>query len=140
VRYIDELRAHGGELWTQDAGAAQRFGLNWIRGVGEAGLGRKAVHFGGNSGFQAINLAYLWGASRIVLLGFDMQVGRGGESHWFGSHPDGHGFGNPTIFDSWIKHLKILARDLNDQGVDVFNATRETALTCFTRCRIHDLP
>jgi len=140
VKYIDELRAHGAELWTQDPGAAQRFGLNWIRGVGEAGLGRKAVHFGGNSGFQAINLAYLWGAQRIVMLGFDMQVGPKGASHWFGDHPENKGFGNPKVFDSWIKHLKILARDLNDQGIDVFNCTRTTSVTSFVRCRIADLP
>lgn len=134
------MRAHGAELWTQDAGAAQKHGLQWIRGEGTAGLGRRHIHWGGNSGFQAINLAYLFGAARIVLLGFDMQVGPTGESHWFGDHPRNQGFANPKKFNSWIRHLEILGRDLSDQRVDVFNATRHTALTCFPQIPLERLP
>jgi hypothetical protein len=127
-------------LWTQDAEAAQQFGLRWIRGEGTAGLGRKHIHWGGNSGFQAINLAYLWGAKRIILLGFDMQVSPAGDSHWFGEHPKHQGFLNPTKFNSWIRHLETLGRDLSDAGIDVFNATRQTALTCFPLIPIDRIP
>jgi hypothetical protein len=134
------MREHGAELWTQDAGAAQLHGLQWIRGEGTAGLGRRHLHWGGNSGFQAINLAYLWGARRIVLLGFDMQPGLAGESHWFGDHPRGQGFANPTTFNSWIRHLETLGRDLSDQGVYVFNATRRTAVRCFPQISIDRIP
>jgi hypothetical protein len=134
------MRAHGAELWTQDVDAAQRWGLNWIHGKGETGLGRKWIHWGGNSGYQAINLAYLWGAARIVLLGFDMQCAPDGASHWFGDHPGNQGFLNPKKFNSWIRHLETLGRDLNDQGVDVFNASRQTALTCFAQIPIERIP
>lgn len=134
------MKAHGAELWTQDGPASQRHGLRWIRGEGTAGLGRQHLHWGGNSGFQAINLAYLFGAQRIVLLGFDMQCGPRGESHWFGDHPTHQGFANPKTFDSWIRHLKILARDLADQGVQVYNATRQTALGCFPLVTLEQLP
>lgn len=75
-----------------------------------------------------------------MLLGFDMQVGPTGESHWFGDHPKGKGFANPVVFNSWINHLKVMARDLADQSVDVFNASRATALGCFTRAQIETLP
>jgi hypothetical protein len=134
------VREHGAELWTQDPGAAQRHGLNWVRGEGTAGLGRKHIHWGGNSGFQAINLAYLWGVRRIVLLGFDMQCGADGQSHWFGDHPRNQGFDNPKKFNAWIRHLDTLARDLGDQAVVVLNASRQTALSCFARLPIDQIP
>jgi hypothetical protein len=41
---------------------------------------------GPDSGYMAINLAYLLGASRIVLLGYDMGF-TAGESHWHEDHP-----------------------------------------------------
>lgn len=140
VKYLDEMRAHGAEIWTQSGDAAKKHGLNYITGKQDPGLGRDVLHFGGNSGFQAINLAYLWGATTIVLLGFDMKTSPKGASHWFGDHPIGQGFGNPTIFDGWIKNLKTAARDLDDEGVHVFNCSRDTALTFWPRCTIQSLP
>jgi hypothetical protein len=49
------------------------------------------IGWGGNGGFHAINLAIQFGARRIVLVGFDMNLQRG--YHWFGRH---HGMSNPT--------------------------------------------
>lgn len=134
------MRAHGAELWTQDLDSARQHGLQWVKGEGTQGLGRKHIHWGGNSGFQAINLAYLFGAARIVLLGFDMQCGDDGLSHWFGDHPTEQGFMNPKKFNAWIKHLEILGRDLADQGVTVINATRRSALECFPQMPIEQIP
>lgn len=140
LKYIDEMRAHGAELWTQDVDAARTFGLHWIRGEGTQGLGRKSIHWGGNSGFQAMNLAYLFGAKRLVLLGFDMQRGEDDRCHWFGDHPAGQGFANPRKFNHWIRAMDVLARDLADQGVQVINATRRTALKCFPQSPIEQIP
>ncbi|HCZ48509.1 MAG TPA: hypothetical protein DCZ11_05850, partial [Gammaproteobacteria bacterium] len=39
------------------------------------------IHQGGNSGYQALNLAVLLGAERVILLGYDMHGG-----HWHGRH------------------------------------------------------
>ena len=64
---------HNAELWTQDAGAAERFGIKRVKGVNRKGLGENCIHTGGNSGYQAINLAYLWKAKKIILLGFTMR-------------------------------------------------------------------
>lgn len=138
--YIQQMREHGAELWTQDPRAAQKHNLFWVKGAHEAGLGRGKIHFGGNSGYQAICLAYLWGCTRIVLLGFDMQLGPNDQVHWFGNHPKGQGFSDPILFNSWIKHFSILGRDLNDAGIDVYNASRQTAITAFTRCTLEALP
>jgi hypothetical protein len=82
---------------------------------------------GQNSGYQAINLAVHLGASRIVLLGYDMQPSPEGVDHFFGDHA--HGVRVPFLdlrpyFDSLVEPLKAL-------GVQVLNATRRTALSCF---------
>jgi hypothetical protein len=37
---------------------------------------------GGNSGFQALNIAAQFGATRILLIGFDMHAAKG--AHWYG--------------------------------------------------------
>lgn len=121
-------RETSAELWTQEAGAAKRYGLQRIKSRRADGLGRDVVHQGGNSGYQAINLAYLWGAKRIVLLGFDMQH-TGGVSHWHGDHPWKKGVKPPVR--NWVPRFSKLAEDLEREGVGVVNATRQTALKCF---------
>src|SRR6056297_1835559 len=55
---------------------------------------------GGNSGYQAINLAVLLGYRRLILLGYDMQL-TGGHTHWHGPH---RGMNNPRAdtLSRWI--------------------------------------
>lgn len=96
--------------------------------VGTVGAGR-------NSGFQALNLAAQWGASPIILLGFDMQGETGG--HWYGrnnwmqaNNPDQYSYHN------WKRAFEAAAPALMERGVEVINASRETALTCFRRMLI----
>lgn len=134
-RYHAEVAAnYSGELWTQDPAAAKKFNLHHIPGVSQRGLGREAIHFGGNSGYQAMNLAYLWGVRKMVLLGFDMQM-TNGKQHYFGRHPyHDHGQGpSAALFRNWITQFHDLARDLKAAQVQVVNATRESALDCFNR-------
>jgi hypothetical protein len=94
-------------------------------------LGRECIHFGGNSGYQAVNLAFLRGARRIVLLGYDMGAGEDGASHWHGDHPGGLNRSLP--FHVWREAFPQLAADLATEGVRVINASRRTALGCFER-------
>jgi len=132
-RYHGEIqRDFTGELWTQSDRCAKKYGINLWQGQSAAGLGREKIHFGNNSGYQAINLAYLLGAKSIILLGFDMkrQVGK---THFFGDHPyhkQGQG-PNDSVMQRWCKNFMALAHDLSAEGVQVYNATRETALKAF---------
>jgi hypothetical protein len=131
--YIKEIRtAFKGNLWTQSVPAGQKYGLNVWPGQSIEGLGRYKIHFGGNSGHQAINLAFLLGAHKIILLGFDMQR-TNDQSHFFGDHPyHRHGQGaQPSQFTRWIVNMEGIARDLEFEGVQVINASRQTALRCF---------
>ena len=113
--------------------AAQN-GIEALQGAHNAGLGRKLIHFNGNSGAQAINLAYLMGATRVILLGYDM--GATGHSHWFGSHPEGLMNGN---YSGYVGNFSKLASDLKREGVEVINCTPTTALTQFPKAEIGDI-
>jgi len=130
VYYQEAKSEFAGELCTQDVKAWEKYGITRIEGEAKPGLGREKIHFGGNSGYQAINIAYLFGATKIVLLGYDMQK-TDGKSHWHGDHPKGL-HKNPMMA-SWIKNFGQLARDLNDEGVETINATRNTALEMFKK-------
>ena len=100
------------------------------------GLGDEVIHTCGNSGHQAINLAYLEGAKEIILLGYDMQVTKG-LNHWHGNHK--RGLLNKECYKGWIAHMNILAQQIKAKGVKVINASRETALTCFERKKLEDI-
>jgi hypothetical protein len=136
-RYGDEVCGFQGERWTRDEAAAMKFRLHLVRKREGKGLCRERgyVHTGGNSGFQAVNLAWHFGAKRIVLLGFDMHRQDGG--HWHGEHHDIKG--RPMLsapkshISVWRTEFQAMAFDLRAEGVSVVNATEGTALTCFPR-------
>ena len=139
VYYADVLaKCPGAALWCYERKAAKSHDrLLCVEGSAKArGLNRASmrVNAGGNSGFQAINLAYHLGATRIILLGYDMQ----GNTHWHGAHPAGLNNGHSHYAD-WRSRLGELAKDLEAEGVEVINATRDTALTCFRRVVLEKL-
>lgn len=123
-----------GECWTISAGARDRFGLFWCYGQDYGGLSpaRDYIHTGKNSGFQAIGLAYLFGASRIILVGFDMQAD-GRKQHWHGNHPPGLANGGEGRYAAWRRAMEHLALDIKRTNCKVLNASRRTALKCFQR-------
>lgn len=92
---------------------------------------------GGNSGFQAMNLAIQFGARRILLVGFDM-TDQGG-LHWYGRNnwPMAN---NPArdSFERWISAFNAAVPTLREIGVEVFNASAYSALTCFPKVTVAD--
>ena len=125
-----------GEKWSYSKDAVLQYGLNWAESEEGIGLGKNKIRLGGNSGYQAINLCYLKGAKRIILLGYDMQR-TGGKSHHHGDHP-GH-LSRSSSYGAWVKNFRHLASDLKGQGVEVLNATRETALDSFQKVNLEDV-
>ena len=107
-------------------------GINVIRSAPHAGISvdRSLIHTGANSGFQALNLAILAGASRVFLLGYDMQE-TGGKSHWFGDHPGSLKRTSPYAL--FRKSFDDAADQIARLGVEVINCSSETSLTCFPR-------
>jgi hypothetical protein len=88
-----------GERWTSHSTSmaviddkslvAHRYDLNFVLAKHGKGFSKdpQCIHYGSpeHSGFQAVNLAILAGAKRIVLVGFD--YGYSAEPHFFGAHP-----------------------------------------------------
>lgn len=95
------------------------------------------VGAGGNSGFQALNLAVQFGARRILLLGFDMQDRSG--VHWYGRNNWTSG-NNPSEsnFRRWKAAFNAAVPDLQRLGVEVVNGSPITDLTCFRRQSVAD--
>lgn len=121
-----------GERWTCNDRAAEEFGLSHVEPIhgGDFQYRDGAIHAGNNSGYQSIQLAQMFGATRIILLGFDFQR-TGGQNHWHGDHPAG--FANGGNYKEWGRQMAILNTFLQSVGVEVINCTRETALECFKK-------
>lgn len=123
---LNHAKMDRSKCWTQDRNSAERWQLNWIRQSARPGLGTKDLHVNGNSGFGAINLAFLFGCRRILLLGFDMRE-VGGKKHWHPDHP------KPCVqnmpFKEWLFKSVALAKDLKTAGCSVVNCTPNSALT-----------
>lgn len=86
---------------------------------------------GGNSGFQALNLAVQFGCAKIILVGFDMHDQNG--IHWHGKH-DGN-LRNPTrqSLGKWRAAIDRQAGLLEQIGVRVLNASPVSALTAYPK-------
>lgn len=128
IAALRRARANPGG-WTTCRSSAERFGLNFTRGANERGLGKNRVHSGGNSGYAAINLAYLFGARRVLLAGFDMKFGPAGERHWHPDHP--RPCVQEQLFDEWLGKFSALAEDAKAAGLEIVNCTPDSALTVF---------
>lgn len=129
-----------GERWTQHSHRRNDVpGLSVIESRGGNGVappGSDFIYTGSNSGFQAMGLAVVWGARRVVFLGLDLST-TGGASHWHGDHVQPLR-NNPLTLAHFVRAFKHAAPLLADLGVDVVNASRVTALEAFPRMTIQE--
>jgi len=89
-----------------------------------------------NSGASAINLAVHFGASRIILLGFDMRQSVDGRNNYHSAHDS-----NPpaTVYER--RFLPVFPRiraDLDALGVECLNATPGTQLHEFPKVDLRE--
>jgi len=92
---------------------------------------------GDNSGYQAVNLAILLGAKKIILTGYDMDYDAQGKSHWFGNHKT---LINPPInrLKQFAANFNTLADDLMDD-IKIINCSIHTKITAFKQANIKDV-
>ena len=140
-RYGRDVDGFVGLKLSTDANACRRYPY-----LGRVGLDRTSdklnllvkgrVGWGGNSGFQALNLAAQFGAKRIVLVGYDMTTARG--VHWHGRHPTG--LHNPTENNiiRWRRAIDGASADLAGLGIDVLNASPASMLTAYPKVSFLD--
>lgn len=142
--WADVLMAFDSKWWRQYGSEAKaEFKgklLTCSQGAGYAGIptmhGQAWFRSFGNSGTASIALAVFAGAAKVILLGYDCQK-TGGKSHWHGDHPPM--LSNAGSMGEWPRKFANVARFSREQGVEVLNASRETALTCFPLVSLEDV-
>lgn len=92
------------------------------------------IGWAGNSGFQALNLAAQFGASTIILVGFDMHLTNG--DHWHPPHGAGHARPKPNDVDRHRRATDAAADVLNAHGIRVFNASPYSALQNYPKLEL----
>lgn len=92
---------------------------------------KDAICHGNNSGYAAINLAYLLGAKRIILLGYDMK-NDGSRGHYHDGYPVPV-TGNNIYKDQFIPGFQIIADLLRQKNIEVYNASMTSALTVWPK-------
>jgi len=151
--YWGLVHKHPAEKWSSNWDAHQMFGINWISEKNAPGLSTDptVIHHGHGSGFSLVNLVYLMGAERIVLLGYDLRYssdydGRSckigsGPRHYFGEYPEGLRHW-PSVHVRGGVHTELceLYRSVADQDlIEVINCTPDSALDCFQRMSIESV-
>lgn len=124
-----------GYRWTSSQMAYRKYGATWMQPVQALGLVSTPgqIAHGYNSGYQAINTAYHLGASRLILLGFDMMPSED-KNHFHGDHEK---LPNPAKadFKRWLAAFDCM----DTLGMEIINCSRQTALTCFERANLEDV-
>lgn len=148
------LAAYPAQKWTVSREAADRYGLHWTAEKNAPGLSAdpNVIHHGHGGGYSMLNLAFLMGAQRIVLLGYDLKYAGdyNGRAQQVGSSPR-HYFGEyPKELQHWpsarvqngihVELLELYASVAKQNAVEIVNCTGpNSALTCFPTRSIEDL-
>jgi hypothetical protein len=89
------------------------------------------VGWGGNSGFNALNMVAQLAPAKIILVGYDMTRKNG--AHWHDPHPTG--LSNPTngSIDRWRIVMDNAAKTLAEHGNYVINASEDSTLRNYAK-------
>ena len=99
---------------------------------------KDAVCFNNNTGLSAIDLAYHFGAKRIILLGFDMTIGPL-NSHIHNINTRLSRGEDPTR--SFKRHMLSVGniwKDARDNGIEILNASQISKIPVFPKVRAKD--
>jgi len=120
--------------WTQCQSSAKEFNLQHIKGRHSKAFSESPgiIHFGKNSGFQALNIAYLMGGSKFILTGYNMQK-VGDKSHFFGDHPASLNKNSP--YNDFVKNFSTIQLEI---GRMIVNCTPNSALNIFEKADLRE--
>jgi len=96
--------------------------------------------YGVNSGFGALNLAFLKQASEIVLLGFDLHPDNEGHLHFHKGYE-----WEPDVkrakrhYQKWLRPFECAAEQLHRDGIRVINASLSSRIEVFEKCAPEEL-
>lgn len=118
--------------WAYGSNAAE-FGVKVIKGFHNTGfsLRQDKVHYGSNSGYQALNIAFLMGGRKFILVGYNMQK-TNGKSHFFGDHLQ---MNNNSPYNIFIQNYNTIQAPIKDL---IVNCTENSALNCFRKGNLEE--
>ena len=151
--YGDRLKDKDCDKWTSHPSLkdSRPDWLLWIEGRWEPGLSKDPnyIHYHHGSGPQLVNIAYLYGCHRLILVGWDMRYpgkldnsnkNYAGPRHFFADpgYPPGEDVLTVTHWSKTDDSGKKfgLIREMEtihpaDYGIEIINATPGSAMECF---------
>jgi hypothetical protein len=131
--FYDELEKFPNPIITNDTQLNNRKEkwINWMPRK-PRGLHHNALGFNANCAASAINLALLYGATTIYLLGIDMHLDSKGKPNWHNHLIDKP---NPTVYERMITAYVDVKKDLREKfpQCKIFNVTKDSALNAFPK-------
>ena len=92
------------------------------------------VSWNTNSGAAAISLAVHLGATKIVLLGFDMKMNEAGQSHWHQEYQMDPG--KRAVFPRHLRGFPPIAEEAKMKGVRIINASPDSTIDVFPKMTV----
>lgn len=126
--WADALASNDRVWWLHHVEALKFAGPKFTSGTVD-GVEKMSHRGGSNSGLLGIRVAMRLGATRVLLLGYDM-----GGTHYFGPHPEPLKNTLPARFEIFKQQF---AR-FEHPGVEIVNCTPDSALTCFPRMTLQE--
>ena len=117
-------------VWTQDVRTKGNTHINLINGSHKTGLcldNPAHIHFGSNSGYQQLNIAYHYGIRKFLLVGYNMQI-VDQKSHFFGDHP--MPLAQTSPYKRFVEQYGTIQDEVKEM---VINCTENSALQCFKK-------
>lgn len=94
------------------------------------------AYAGGTSGFVALNIAVLKRATKIFLFGFDYLT-PDTRQHWNEDHYKEKRHQASSNWNHWAHSYRMIAPTLKEMGIDVINASPDSAINCFEKVTIN---
>lgn len=132
----DELKKLNKPIYTicdRDEKLLKQYGITKLKkSEKHAGIDTRKWHVCGchNSGLSAINLAYHLGASKIMLLGFDMKASEG-RYHFHSEYKQDDEY--KKALNIYLKNAEVVYNDCKALGLQVYNVTDDSDLPLFEK-------
>ena len=88
-----------------------------------------------NSGSASISIAANAGAKRIILLGFDMNPIPNNQHWWHRLYQ----YQDPPQFNRHIQGFEQIKQDADKRGIEILNASPDSAITQFKKINLQDI-
>jgi hypothetical protein len=101
------------------------------------GLHTDSLGWNSNTGASAINLALLFGAKKVYLLGFDMKLSKEKKNNW---HDKGVDRANAAVFRTFLRNFVYVCKDWKSKFADreIINITDDSELNCFPKIGVKE--